>query len=312
MAPGTRQLSDADLDEVLRFAKDLAKRAGELMKRGSTAILSTTGDIAQKASAVDLVTEWDVKVEQLIRAEIDKAWPGFEFIGEESFSAGTDGRPRLTEEPTFCVDPIDGTTNFVHGFPFACVSIGLIYRKEPVVGVIYCPFLDQLYAARRGGGAWLNESQRLPLTPPRPLPSLALALVGVEWGSARAGKAMKAKLASFRELAAQEGKMVHGLRSIGSAAMNYALVASGGLDLYWEIGCWPWDISAGVVIAQEAGAFVSGAAASPHDGVVDDTVLNGRKYIVVRAIADRPNETGRECQKRLIKDFYSAVQEYEP
>ena len=111
--------------------------------------------------------------------------------------------------------------------------------------------------ARRGHGAFLNETARLPLAAPRPLPSLSSALVGVEWGSARAGAAMAAKIASFAALAAQEGQMVHGLRSLGSAAMNYAMVASGGLDLYWsvhssdsvfaytcglfllrEIGCW--------------------------------------------------------------------------
>lgn len=89
------------------------------------------------------------------------------------------------------------------------------------------------YSARRGHGAFLNGTARLPLVPPRPLTNLSAALVGIEWGSARSGPAMESKVASFRALASQDGKMVHGLRSLGSAAMNYAMVASGGLDLYW-------------------------------------------------------------------------------
>jgi len=105
--------------------------------------------------------------------------------------------------------------------------------------------------------------------------------------------------------------MVHGMRSIGSAACNYALVASGSLDLYWEVGCWPWDVCAGVVIAQEAGGFVSGGSQSAHDGQVTEEVLYGRKYIVVRAIADTAGETGRDAQKRIVREFYAAVKEWD-
>ena len=146
-------------------------------------------------------------------------------------------------------------------------------------------------------------------------------ILAVEWGSDRTLTTMNAKGGSFTRLAGNPaqgvsgGKMAHSLRSVGSAALNFALVAQGGLDLYWcarplspddicytmygpfihrEIGCWPWDVCAGIVIAEEAGGVVTGshstfAASSDKDfGVVTEAILTGRKYIVVRAIADTP------------------------
>ncbi len=191
----------------------------------------------------------------------------------------------MTDEPTFCVDPIgaypeclqprtladwvvtsaDGTTNFVHGFPHACISLGLIVNRRPVLGVIYNPFLDQLYTARKGHGAHLSSPhsgvpalaapRRLPLARPRALPSLGQALVGIEWGSDRSKEMVEKKGDSFKRLAGDPaegvvgGRMAHSLRSYGSAALNYAMVAQGGLDLYWEIGC--WCVRARVTVGRE-------------------------------------------------------------
>ncbi|THG99282.1 hypothetical protein EW026_g3026 [Hermanssonia centrifuga] len=270
----SKELSTNDLQEVLTFTLTVAKSAGNLILEGSKAILAS-GNVDEKKNSVDLVTEYDVRVEELVKGELNKQYPTFQFIGEESYAAGS--RPPLSEEPTFCVDPIDGTTNFVHGFPHVCVSIGLIYKKSPVLGVIYNPFLDQLYYATKGRGAFLvqrgSEPLKLPLSNPRPLPSLSQALLGIEWGSDRSASMIQAKGEAFKLLA-------------GSAALNYAMVAQGGLDIYWEIGCWPWDICAGAVIAQEAGCLVAGSHSSPLDNHVGEEVLNGRKYIVIRAIGD--------------------------
>ena len=142
--------------------------------------------------------------------------------------------------------------------------------------------------------------------------------LGVEWGSDRALDSMNAKASSFSRLAGNSaqgvtgGKMVHSLRSIGSAALNYGMVAGGGLDLYWyfflsfypswlesdselvrEIGCWPWDVCAGIVIAEEAGCVITGShdtfattSSSENFGIVTEEILTGRKYLVVRAIGD--------------------------
>ncbi|KAF8499450.1 myo inositol monophosphatase [Gautieria morchelliformis] len=315
-----------DLTTLLDFTKKLAWSAGELILRGSTAILRE-GNVDEKKNSVDLVTEWDVKVEELVRSEIAKTWPAFNFIGEESFSSGS--RPPLTDEPTFCVDPIDGTTNFVHGFPFVCISLGLIYKKQPVLGVIYNPFLDQMYYGLKGQGAFLSVPSSpqpipLPLAKLRPLPSLSQALLGVEWGSDRSSSVMTRKSDSFIRLAGDgkeipNGKMAHSLRSIGSAALNYGCVAQGGLDVYWEIGCWPWDVCAGIVIALEAGCYVTGSRdfflahrdEDPSQFTDWDEILWGRKYIVIRAIADTPTEKGRDAQRRLVDEFYKSVEEWD-
>ncbi|KZT02238.1 uncharacterized protein LAESUDRAFT_730424 [Laetiporus sulphureus 93-53] len=313
------ELSATDLQPILQFTISLARSAGEIILQGSQAILSS-GNVDEKKNSVDLVTEYDVKVEELVKRELGEKYPNFKFIGEESYAAGA--RPPLTDEATFCVDPIDGTTNFVHGFPHVCISIGLIYKKTPVLGVIYNPFLDQLYTGVKGQGSYLVHSKhapvKLPIAKPRPLPSLSQALIGVEWGSDRSEDVIRAKGDSFKRLAGNPaegvkgGQMAHSLRSLGSAALNFSMVAQGGLDIYWEIGCWPWDICAGSVIAQEAGCFVAGSPSAPLDNQVTETVLAGRKYTVIRAIGDTEAEKGVDTQKRLIKEFYQTVEDVEP
>ncbi|KAK7680533.1 hypothetical protein QCA50_016314 [Cerrena zonata] len=310
----TINLSSTDLQDILAFTITVARAAGDLILQGSDAILSS-GNVDEKKNSVDLVTEYDVKVEELVKGELGKKYPTFSFIGEESYAAGS--RPPLTEEPTWCVDPIDGTTNFVHGFPHVCVSIGLIYNKIPVLGVIYNPFLEQLYTSVKGQGAYVKRHRdpapvKLPLSKPRPLESFSKGLLGIEWGSDRSAPLIHAKGESFKRLAGnpnegvERGQMAHSLRSLGSAALNFAMVAQGGLDLYWEIGCWPWDICAGSIIAQEAGCLVAGSLDSPLDNNVSEDVLAGRKHIVIRAIGDTASEKGDRCSEeadqRVLRD----------
>ncbi|KDR85501.1 hypothetical protein GALMADRAFT_132193 [Galerina marginata CBS 339.88] len=338
----TTDLTDADLQSILAYTVKLARSAGDLILEGSAAIqaASSESSVGEKKNSVDLVTEYDVRVEELVKKELKSQFPSFQFIGEESYAAGS--RPPLTDQPTFCVDPIgndpplfeyqfltdgsDGTTNFIHGFPFVCISLGLIHQRRPVLGVIYNPFLDHLYTGIKGHGSYLTRGLnakpiKLPLSKPKPLPSLSQALIAIEWGSDRTKTTIDAKAGSFSRLSGNPaqgvsgGKMAHSLRSMGSAALNYAMVAQGGLDLYWEIGCWPWDVCAGIVIAEEAGGVVTGshstfAAASDKDfGVVTEEILTGRKYIVVRAIVDTPDEKGIVAQKRIVKEFYDTVED---
>ncbi|CAK5264431.1 unnamed protein product [Mycena citricolor] len=323
------ELTAQDLQDILQFTVALARTAGGVILEGSVAIQSASAgkDVNEKKNSVDLVTEYDVRVEELVKKEIAGRYPDFDFIGEESYSAGS--RPPLTDKPTFCVDPIDGTTNFVHGFPFVCISLGLIYKRRPVLGVIYNPFLDHLYTGIKGQGSHLTRGSaqpvKLPLSsPPKPLPSLSQALIAIEWGSDRANKTISAKSSSFGRLAGnpaqdvQGGKMAHSLRSVGSAALNFALVAQGGLDLYWEVGCWPWDVCAGIVIAEEAGGIVSGGhdafaatAQTAAFGDVTEAILTGRKYVVVRGVATSQEESNVDAQKRIIQEFYQAVEDVE-
>ncbi|KAJ1302679.1 hypothetical protein OPQ81_002995 [Rhizoctonia solani] len=317
-------------DEILvlyKFCQDLARSAGAIIVQGSKAILEQKGKqdhgVNEKKNAVDLVTEWDVRVEEYVKDKIKESYPGFFFIGEESYSAGEQNP--MTDAPTFCVDPIDGTTNFVHGFPYVCISIGVIYQRSPIIGVVYNPFLEQLYHGLKGHGSYLVSPLhpiplRLPLSTPAPLRSLSEAQVAVEWGSDRSKQVTEAKARSYTRLAGdgsskgnvEGGKMVHSIRSLGSAALNFANVASGGLDIYWEIGCWPWDVCAGVVIAQEAGGLVGGSSETPLTSTVDENILTGRKYIVIRGIGDTPEEMGSDAQRRLIREFYETVEDWTP
>ncbi|KAL8287024.1 hypothetical protein RQP46_004030 [Phenoliferia psychrophenolica] len=299
-----------DFEAVLAFAIKLAREAGALITASSSARSSqpnSSNADASKKNRVDLVTETDQAVEKYVAEAIAKAWPTHAFIGEESYAAGE--IVEFTARPTWIVDPIDGTTNFVHFFPQVCISIGFCFDKKPVVGVIYNPFLDQLYSARVGHGAFLNESVRLPLSHPNPLAlaSLSDALIGVEWGSDRRGPIIEAKVHTFSRLAGDpkhiEGAvMAHSLRSIGSAALNYSYVAAD-----WEIGCWSWDVCAGTIIAREAGAKVFGRGGKEWK---DDDLMD-HYFFVVRAIGDTSTETGAEAQNRIAKDFFKCAVEWD-
>ena len=128
----------------------------------------------------------------------------------------------------------------MHGFPFACISLGLVDHRVPVLGVIYNPFLDHLYYGVRGSGSFLKtpaqpQPQRLPLAPTRPLLNISGALIGVEWGADRSQEAIRPKAESFARLAGAppQGVMAHSLRTVGSGALTIALVAQGALDMYW-------------------------------------------------------------------------------
>lgn len=198
----------------------------------------------------------------------------------------------------FIVDPIDGTTNFVHGYPYVSISLGLAVNLVPTVGVVYNPFTATLYSAIKGKGAFLNHSTPLPLrSPPEPLHDLSTAVVCVEWGSERAGNDYQVKSETFKKLCAKKedgGAMVHGLRSFGSAALNLCGVASGSLDVYWEAGCWPWDVCAGWVVLTEAGGIMVDGNPGEWQPRVDQ-----RRYLAVRK---------GEGQKGVVEEFWGFVQ----
>jgi myo-inositol-1(or 4)-monophosphatase len=225
------------------------------------------------------------------------------FIGEETYTPGQ----RLSEAPTFIVDPIDGTTNFLHANQYVCISLGFVVNRTPQVGVVYNPFTSTLYTGIRGHGAFVRrtgpnfvneKAERLPLRDQEPL-DLSTALVAVEWGSDRSGNDMAVKANTFRRLAAstdEGGAMVHSLRSLGSAALNLCAVAAGQLDAYWEAGCWAWDVAAGWCILNEAGGFMAGV--NPGEWEV---TLEGRRYLAVRA-------AGEEGQRQFIEKFWTFVE----
>lgn len=219
------------------------------------------------------------------------------FLGEESYVPSQ----RLSSAPTFVVDPIDGTINFVHRFPNVCVSLGFTIDREPVIGVIFNPFTNMLYTAIKGKGAFLNQTTQLPLKGDaiEPLDGLSKSLVGIEWGSDRQTSNWETKIRTVGNLGRSKihgGAMVHSMRSNGSAALTLCAVAAGTLDLWWEGGCWAWDVCAGICILKESGGILAGA--NPGDWC---PTVDGRSYLAVRAAA------GGQGQKEIVEELWSHV-----
>jgi myo-inositol-1(or 4)-monophosphatase len=199
-------------------------------------------------SPSDFVSQADLRAEASLRADLAKARPDFAFLMEESGSSGRDDW-----QHRWVVDPLDGTTNFLHGIPHWAISIGVEKRidatgVELVAGIVYAPVADEMFVAEKGGGAFLNES-RLRVSARRDL-AQALFATGIPFGTVARKEQFSATLA---ELMPQ----VAGIRRFGSAALDLAWVAAGRYDGYWELGLNRWDIAAGVLLVREAGGFVT-------------------------------------------------------
>jgi len=191
----------------------------------------------------DFVSAADRKAEEDLRAELARVRPDFGFLGEEGgLVEGRDPSHR------FVVDPLDGTTNFLHGIPHFAISVALQRQETVVAAVIYNPVNDELFSAERGQGAFLND-RRLRVAARR---GLGEAVIGC--GLPHAGRG---DLAQFRrELESVQGQ-VAGVRRFGAAALDLAWVAAGRMDGFWERGLSPWDMAAGILLVREAGGFVS-------------------------------------------------------
>jgi myo-inositol-1(or 4)-monophosphatase len=216
----------------------------------------------------DFVSQADLRAEQTIREELEKARPGYGFLMEES---GASGSENWTWR--WVVDPLDGTTNFLHGIPHWAISIGLQRRlpdgtAELSCGMIYAPAADEMYWAEKGGGAFVNE-RRLRVSARRELKD-ALFATGIPFAAVTA----RNRLAFARTLGSLM-PMTAGIRRFGSAALDLAWVAAGRYDGYWELGLKPWDVAAGVLILREAGGTVTdpaGAEFSVSDDGPNDLV----------------------------------------
>jgi myo-inositol-1(or 4)-monophosphatase len=191
----------------------------------------------------NFVTAADRRAEEILRTELAKARPGYGFLGEEG------GRHEGSDKThTWIVDPLDGTTNFLHGIPQFAISIGLERDGTVVAGVIYNPVTDELYTAERGKGAFLND-HRVRVAARQRMTDAVVAC-----GLPHHGRGDLAL--GIKELAAVQDK-VAGFRRFGSAALDLAGVAAGRFDIYWERNLSPWDMAAGLLMVREAGGYVS-------------------------------------------------------
>lgn len=186
--------------------------------------------IEEKSSNIDLVTETDQQVEKLLIDGITAKYPDHKFIGEEDSSDGK--KAELTEAPTWIIDPVDGTMNFVHSFPHSAISVALLVNKVAEIGVVYNPVLGQKFTARRGKGSFYNNTQ-ITVSGEK---NLSNALITTEFGTSRDEDKTKVVLENIEKLV----RVVHGIRSLGAAALNICMVALGGADLYYEYGVHAW------------------------------------------------------------------------
>ncbi len=250
-------------------AVNCAAKAGEWIqsKIGNFTRLDT------KFSQHDLVTEVDKGSERMIRNLISTYFPRHSFLGEEGVEPGPYASARALEqvadaEYLWIVDPVDGTTNFVHGFPFYSVSIALAHRGQVIVGVIYDPVRDELFVAERGKGAYVH-GRKMGVSGEE---TLAQSLVATGFPADHL-EALPANLADIQAVAPK----VRNLRVAGSAALHLAYVAAGRLSGFWEIGLSAWDVAAGSLLVEEAGGKMTDIRGEPyHLGVRDVAASNGR------------------------------------
>jgi myo-inositol-1(or 4)-monophosphatase len=198
---------------------------------------------------VDLVTVADRAAEELIVERIRSRWPRHDLVAEEG------ARSETGSDYRWYVDPLDGTTNFAHSFPVFCVSLGLALRGEVIAGVIYDPTRDELFAAEKGSGAWLNQ-RRIYVSK---IGSLSESLLATGFPSHKRHK--NPNIHFYHQITLR----THGVRRAGSAALDLACVASGRFEGFWEFNLSAWDVAAGLLLVQEAGGSVtdfSGSAVS--------------------------------------------------
>ncbi len=271
--------SPLDTDDLLAIGaalvprvRDLGRWAQDLSKRDARGEADL--DVRAKTGFGDVVTYADVEVQRRLADALRADHPTFGFLGEEGLD------DRRGEAPTWVIDPIDGTHNFVRRYPGFCVSVGLVVGGEPVLGVIYDSVSDDVCWAVAGAGAW-RDGVRLRMGAPR---DLAHALVATNFVPASNDAAVR------RELFWDVARVAAGVRASGSACRDLCLIAQGRLDLFWQFGLHAWDVAAGAVLVREAGgvvAFANGPADWLHAPGL--SVFAGGRELVAEARALAPD-----------------------
>lgn len=227
-----------DPAKILSTASEIARRAGALLMEHFSRGVKTE---YKGAGTVDVVTEADRNSEKLIVESLRKAFPEHGIVAEEG------SRTHPNAEYLWYVDPLDGTTNFAHGFPVFCVSLGLARENQVVAGIIFDPTRNELFATARGRGASLNGK---PIHVSK-VKTVGESLLGTGFPSKKRHE--NPNIYFYHQLTMKS----HGLRRPGSAALDLANVASGRYDGYWEFRLNPWDTAAGVLLVEEAGGKVT-------------------------------------------------------
>ncbi len=237
------------MDTYLGVAVEIAKESGALLAQ----LFKRPLDISYKRPS-DLVTDADRRSEALIIERLHNHFPKHSIVAEEGGGGKTDS------DYTWYVDPLDGTTNFAHGFPVFCVTLGLAYRGEVVAGVVYDPTREEMYTAERGSGAYLNN-KRIHVSR---TPKLSEGLLATGFPPFASNHDLNMEF-YFRFT-----QLSHGIRRAGSAALDLCSVACGRFEGFWELKLNPWDKPAGTLMVTEAGGRVTTIKGEPFDVLGDD------------------------------------------
>jgi myo-inositol-1(or 4)-monophosphatase len=257
--------------------------AGAALK-AARGLIRDFGEVEQLQVSVkgpgDFVSTADLRAEKTLKAELSRARAGYGLLFEEGgASEGSDPHHR------WIVDPLDGTTNFLHGIPHFAISIGLERDAEIIAGVIYDPTRDEMFWTEKGAGAYLND-RRLRVSARRRLDE-ALIATGIPFGG-RGDQPVY--LATLARIAAATS----GVRRCGAAALDLAYVAAGRYDGYWEFGLRPWDIAAGMLMVREAGGFVSDLSGGQSVFESGDVLAaNGHLHLPLAALTKEAMRTAR-------------------
>ncbi|UCD94156.1 MAG: inositol monophosphatase [Candidatus Zixiibacteriota bacterium] len=251
-------LKIAHLREFTRFARETACDAGQMLLKMSR----RRHRIALKGR-VNLVTEADLASEKFIVGAIGKRYPHHSILAEEGAARNNDS------EFKWIIDPLDGTTNYTHAFPFYCVSIGLEYCGEMVAGAVYDPERDEMFSAFDKGGSFLNRRRIQVSTETRLERALLATGFPYDISSSRENN-----LKYFNRFA----RLARGVRRAGSAALDLCYLACGRFDGFWELKLHPWDTAAGTVIVQEAGGKVTDFKGRKYS-IYDKYILAGNRHI---------------------------------
>lgn len=267
--------ANCPIEQLHSVATQAARSAGDLLR-----YYAKTGFRIEHKNLLNLVTDADHAAEQCVIDHIRAQFPTHRILAEER---GADAQPLSPYE--WVIDPLDGTTNFAHGFPTYAVSIGVVCDGVGILGVVYDPTRDELFTARAGGGAWLN-GQPINVTSTEQLDH-ALLVTGFSYDIR---DTPNNNLNHFCQFALK----AQGLRRTGSAALDLCYVAAGRFDGFWEVKLNPWDMAAGVVILREAGGLVTDFGGKTHSIYQPELVAsNGRIHTamldVIRSNLSRPS-----------------------
>eukprot|EP00088_Acartia_fossae_P054736 TRINITY_DN6313_c0_g1_i4.p1 TRINITY_DN6313_c0_g1~~TRINITY_DN6313_c0_g1_i4.p1 ORF type:complete len:295 (-),score=84.49 TRINITY_DN6313_c0_g1_i4:90-974(-) len=251
-------VSSEELEQMLETVLHLTKETGQIIANAIGSDANAEIDLKEHnkedGNASAILTETDMKVEKHLINGLRSKYPDHQFIGEESSEANSS---ELTDAPTWIIDPIDGTMNFVHSNPLVCTSIGLTVNQKLVLGVVHCPLIDKVYTAIKGQGAFCN-GKKIKTSGVTDL-SKAMLIMELPVGANKEKKAVGMKNLEYML------DNAHAVRSPGPAAMDIAWVGAGSADGYFSQGIHSWDMAAGALIVKEAGGAVTSTSGGDFD-----------------------------------------------